>query len=259
MSLLDEPVPEDDLARERTRVFEEFLVSESPHYNYVDDILHMLQEEQSRLIINIDDLRDYNRQYTDGLLKQPVDYLPAFDAALLNIVIQKHNPQKHFIEGKSFRVGFSGSFGDHHVSPRNLHAAYLGKMISLEGIVTRCSLVRPKMLRSVHYCPDTRLFHARLYRDATMSTSNLPPTTSITPQTDDEGHLLQTEFGLSTFRDHQRISIQEMPERSPAGQLPRSTDVILDDDLVDKCKPGDRIQLVGVYRSIGGGASGAFK
>ena len=132
-------------------------------------------------------------------------------------------------------------------------------MISLEGIVTRCSLVRPKMLKSVHFCADTGLFHAREYRDAATTTSNLPPTSSVTPQQDDDGHLLEMEYGFCEFRDHQRISIQEMPERSPAGQLPRSTDVILDGDLVDKCKPGDRIQLVGVYRSVGGGASGSFK
>lgn len=131
-------------------------------------------------------------------------------------------------------------------------------MISLEGIVTRCSLVRPKMLKSVHYCPAKENWVQRTYRDAT-STSNLPPTSSITPQTDDDGNPLQTEYGLCLFRDHQRISIQEMPERAPAGQLPRSTDVVLDDDLVDKCKPGDRIQLVGVYRSLGGGAGGGFK
>ena len=138
-------------------------------------------------------------------------------------------------------------------------ATHINTMVSIEGIVTRCSLVRPKMLKSVHYCPETHEFHAREYRDATTSTGNLPPTTSLTPQTDDDGHPLQTEYGFCTFSDHQRISIQEMPERAPPGQLPRSIDVILDDDLVDKCKPGDRIQLVGVFRSLGGGGAGGFK
>ncbi|KZT23858.1 ATP dependent DNA helicase [Neolentinus lepideus HHB14362 ss-1] len=259
MSLLDEPVTQDDQMRDRMRVFEEFLTSDSPHFNYREDIARMLREDRNRLIVNIDDLRDYRRDFADGLLKQPVDFVPALDDALLSVIKQVYDTEKHVIENKVYHVGLSGSFGDHHVSPRTLLASHIGKMISLEGIVTRCSLVRPKMLKSVHYCPDTKLFHAREYRDATMSTSNLPPTSTVTPQKDDEGHELETEFGYCVFRDHQRISIQEMPERAPAGQLPRSTDIILDDDMVDKCKPGDRIQLVGVYRSVGGGASGAFK
>lgn len=259
MSLLDDPIAQDDLMKDRSRVFEEFLDADTDAYNYRDDILTMLRKDERRLIVNIDDLRDYRRDFADGLLKEPVDYLPALEDALAKIVERVFEKDKHEIEGKTYRVGFSGSFGDHHVSPRHLRASQLGKMISLEGIVTRCSLVRPKMLKSVHYCPDTGMFHAREYRDATTTTSNLPPTSSVTPQTDDEGRTLQMEYGYCEFRDHQRISIQEMPERAPAGQLPRSTDVILDGDLVDKCKPGDRIQLVGVYRSVGGGASGSFK
>jgi DNA replication licensing factor MCM3 len=252
--MLDDASPEDVILTERQHKFEEFLQSE-----YTDEISGLVRNtDQTRLIVNVDVLRDYKRDFADGLLREPVEYLPALDLALREVIKATVGEEKAG-DLERFNVGLSGSFGDHQVSPRTLSASHLGKMISLEGIITRCSLVRPKMLKSVHYCPETRLFHERPYRDGTSSISNLPPTSSITPQHDDEGHQLQMEYGLCTFRDHQRISIQEMPERAPAGQLPRSTDIILDDDLVDKCKPGDRIQLVGVYRSIGGGSSGAFR
>lgn len=48
-----------------------------------------------------------------------------------------------------------------------------------------------------------------------------------------------------------------MPERAPAGQLPRGVDVLMDDDMVDRCKPGDRLQLVGIFRSLGNRNAGS--
>ena len=54
-----------------------------------------------------------------------------------------------------------------------------------------------------------------------------------------------------------------MPECAPPGQLPRSINVVLQNDLVDKLKPGDRVEVTGVYRAvpnmIGGMTRGTFK
>ncbi|KAJ3305034.1 MCM DNA helicase complex subunit [Kappamyces sp. JEL0829] len=173
-----------------------------------------------------------------------MDYLPAFEQAVKDVANTIRPTES------AFYVGLEGSFGENMVSPRNMNSSHLGKTICIEAIVTRCSLVRPKVARSVHYCEATQLFHAREYRDG-LSLSNDMPTGSVYPKEDDNGNPLTTEFGYSTYRDFQMIYVQEMPERSPAGQMPRPIDVMCDDDLVDKVKPGDRVTIVGTYRSRG--------
>lgn len=112
------------------------------------------------------------------------------------------------------------------------------------------SLVHPKVIRSVHYSEQEKKHYAREYSDA-LSSTNPIPSGSVYPTESESGNPLVTEFGHCIYRDHQTITIQEMPERAPPGQLPRSVDVVLDDDLVDKAKPGDRVSIVGIYRSLG--------
>ena len=117
------------------------------------------------------------------------------------------------------------------------------------------------MVKSVHFCPATGKTLERQYTDLTSFEAY--PSTAAYPTQDDDGNPLQTEFGLSKYKDHQTMSVQEMPEKAPAGQLPRSVDIIVDNDLVDQAKPGDRIQIIGSYRCMpgkqGGYTTGSFR
>ncbi|KAI3329218.1 MCM2/3/5 family-domain-containing protein [Xylariaceae sp. AK1471] len=241
----------DEAAKERIRLAEEFLDPHDQHArSYRSDIILMLQKNQRRLVVNLDHVRDHNAELAEGLLFDPFDYTLAFNYALKKVVetIPQARPdQTH--EDVLYYCAWAGSFGLNTCNPRTLSSNHLNHMVSIEGIVTRCSLIRPKVVRSVHYNEKKNVFHYRDYRDQTMTAG--VTTSSVYPQEDDEGNPLLTEYGFCTYRDHQTISIQEMPERAPAGQLPRGVDVVLDDDLVDKVKPGDRIQLVGIFRTLG--------
>lgn len=55
-------------------------------------------------------------------------------------------------------------------------------------------------------------------------------------------------YDKSKMIDWQKIVLQERPEEVPPGQLPRSIEVVLTDELVDAARPGDRIVVVGIVR-----------
>lgn len=206
----------------------------------------MIKTECQRLVVNINDLRKKLPIRAKALLENSVEEIVLFQNALKEFITHQDTTFSNKFE--EFLVAFEGSFGTKHVTPRNLTSNLIGSIIAVEGIVTKCSLVRPKIVRSVHYCPATKKKLERKYNDLTSFSAY--PSSSVYPTKDEDGNLLETEFGLSTYKDHQTLTIQEMPEKAPAGQLPRSIDVIADNDLVDQCKPGDRVLIVGPYRCL---------
>lgn len=234
------------------RTFMDFLDQDVGQGVYMDKIRSMITQGRHRLLIDMADLRNFNLDLTRRLIRNPGEYFQPFSDALVEVT--RNVDPKYLREGQQIQVGFEGQFGFHKLTPRELLSPFLGSLVSVEGIVTKCSLVRPKVVKSVHYCPTTGEFTSREYRDITSVTGL--PTGSVYPTRDDQGNLLVTEFGLCKYKDHQTISMQEVPENSAPGQLPRSVDIILEDDLVDTCKPGDRVTVVGIYKAIPGKSKG---
>ncbi|EDQ31148.1 DNA replication licensing factor MCM3 [Enterocytozoon bieneusi H348] len=188
----------------------------------------------NRLIIDVNDMREFDKELTHFILSEPMKIIPIM--------------QEITEDDINLKFGFMGSFGNNLVTPRLINSNFIGKMICCQGIITSISLVRPKIQKSVHYDEKTMLFYQKIYRDRTMIT-HLPPTTTSYP-TINEGNILTFEYGLSSYCDFQTFILQEVPENSPPGQLPRSIKCIVSDDLCDTIKPGDRINAYGIYKSF---------
>lgn len=252
-------VVDDREMREAQRDYLDFLDDDQDQGIYQSKVRDMIGENKARLIVNINDLRRRNEARAAKLMNNAFEELLAFQRALKDLVASVDATYAKQYE--EFFIGLEGSFGNKHVTPRTLTSRLLGSMVCVEGIITKCSLVRPKVVRSVHYCPATKKTMERKYTD--MTSLDAFPSSAIYPTKDEENNPLETEFGLSIYKDHQTITVQEMPEKAPAGQLPRSVDIILDNDLVDMVKPGDRVQVIGTYRCLpgkkGGFTSGTFR
>lgn len=137
-----------------------------------------------------------------------------------------------------YYVNFDGNFGRNHVTPRGLRAEILNQYVAVSGIVTRMSIVKPRLQTSVHYCEENKrgyFFHKddkynlnllAKAQDQTKHEENLDDNQGFRTH-DNQGNPLSAEYGYCVYRDYQEITIQEMPERAPTGQLPRSIRVIL--------------------------------
>lgn len=228
------------------------------------EIQNMVNRNQKRLSLNIDNLRQSSPELLATLIKNPLKVIPKFEDHLHDLVEELQNSsgkvktQKNdntVVRKRIYTVTFEGSFGRNMISPRGLTADLSNQLVCIQGIVTRMSIVRPKLEASVHYCEETKNGTVRDYIDEyslSLNSSNLVSgnigedskvasyTSNTVPKKDNHGNPYSFEYGLSSFRDFQTVLVQEPPERTPVGQLPRSVEVVLRDDLVDKIKPGDR-------------------
>jgi len=251
----------DTFRHERQAWFREFIHPNSGE-SYAKKVEEMTSEGKNRLIINLSDIRERSPEEYKHIITRPMDCLPAYEAALKTYVDNNNELDPKLGTFDQYKVSVEGPFGSHRLGPRQVMATHLTRMVCVEGIVIKASAVRPKIVKSVHYCDVTKAFSQMSYRDGT-DFSEAGRTGNVYPTHDADKNPLTTEFGLCEFRNHQKIYIQDMPERTEAGTMPRTIEVIVEDDLVDSCKPGDRVQMIGVYRAMAGralgSASGRFK
>ena len=222
----------------------------------------------TRITLDINKMRETYPDLAEYLIKYPLKLIPIIENQI-NALNNELKGEKQAIREKiatkrneRLYINIRGMLGSNLISPRGLNADLTNQYVGVQGIVTKVSTVHPKLVQSCHYCENTKAGFMKEYNDpvAIQETNNKMNSgilgnangynNNAIPSRDLNQNPLTFEYGYSQFKDYQTIHIQEPPERTPIGSLPNSIEVILENDLVDQVKPGDRIQVNGVFKSI---------
>lgn len=128
---------------------------------------------------------------------------------------------------------------------RQLRSAHIGKLISISGTVTRTSEIRPELSLGTFICEACKTV-----------VPNVEQTFKYTEPTQCPNPICMNrvgwrlDIGKSTFVDWQKIKLQESAHEIPTGSMPRSMDIIVRGEMVDRAKAGEKCIFTGTLIAV---------
>ena len=130
----------------------------------------------------------------------------------------------------------------HKSRMRALNPKDINHLVSIQGIIIKTSEIYPDMKDAHFRCTKcgyvvmSQIDRGRLNEPTICNSCNTR-------------HGFELVHNLSSFTDKQFTKMQETPETVPEGETPQNVTMIMYDDMVDGCKPGDRVDIIGIYRA----------
>lgn len=121
---------------------------------------------------------------------------------------------------------------------RDIRSNKIGSLMSILGTVTRTSEVRPELYRACFTCD----LCSAVIEGVEQVFKYTEPTAC--PSCENQSYFT-LNVSKSQFIDWQRIRIQENSNEIPTGSMPRTLDVILRGETVERAKPGDKCKFTG--------------
>lgn len=131
------------------------------------------------------------------------------------------------------------------VSIREVKADSIGKLVSVRGIVTRCTEVKPMMVVATYTCDRCG---AETYQPVNalsfMPQADCP---SEDCRVNKSGGRLYLQTRGSKFVKFQELKIQEHSDQVPIGHIPRSVTIMCRGEVTRGAQPGDHVVITGVF------------
>jgi len=206
---------------------------------YKAQVAVMRQNDRSTLHVDFQHLENQDYLLADAIKSSHYRYEIFLRKAIQNFV-RKVDPSYVQEEGgdREFWVGFYNMSEASKI--RQLKTDHIGTLSAVSGTVTRTSEVRPELVFGSFTCLECRT----LVRDVEQQFRWTEPSQCSNPGCSNrQKWLLNME--QSKFVDWQRVRVQENADEIPPGAMPRTIEVILRNETVERAKPGDKCIFVG--------------
>jgi replicative DNA helicase Mcm len=206
-------------------------------YKYFDKINNMIATSSSFITVDYIDFDSFNPLLARDITHKPDEMLASFNEAVISILSEIHPEYVDEIKDH-IRV----RIGNYAVQKglRDINADVINKLLGVSGMVVRSSEVKPFGKKIAYRCLNCNHINVSQLKGLSIK----KPQRCINCSEKE----LEMDIENSLFIDFQLVRLQELPEDLPAGQLPHYIEVTILGDLVDQCRPGDRIMLTGVVR-----------
>jgi replicative DNA helicase Mcm len=207
------------------------------NYKYFDRINNLMAANSISLVVDYIDFDTFKPELAKLITNEPDEMFDAFNKAIFNVLYEIHPDYANEIQN-NIKV----RIGNYTVqkSLREINAEVINKLVGVSGMVVRSSEVKP-LAKKIGY----RCLNCGGITEAQLQGLVLKKPLKCGKCSEKE---LEMDPDTSLFTDFQMVRLQELPEDLPAGHLPHYLEVTVIGDLVDQCRPGDRILLTGIVR-----------
>lgn len=231
--------------------FGEFITGFFPEQNigfhpYLEQLQKMRNTDFTTLFVDYEDLQHFNEELLNVVVQSYYRFEPALKRAIneilrnqveLQLSSSSDTPLRPMREASVAIVNYPAV-----VKIRDLKTERIGELLSVSGTVTRTSEVRPELVSGTFRCVACGSLVRDIEQQFKYTEPDMCPNSELYCTNRREWTLVAHE---SKFADWQKVRIQENSHEIPSGSMPRSFDVVLRNDMVERAKAGDKAIFTG--------------
>ncbi|XP_021078289.1 DNA replication licensing factor MCM7 isoform X1 [Mus pahari] len=250
-------------------------------FKYGTQLVQLAHREQVALYVDLDDIAEDDPELVDSICENAKRYsklfadvvqelLPGYkekevvNKDVLDVYIEHRlmmeqrsrdpgavrNPQNQYPSElmRRFELYFQGPSSSKPRVIREVRADSVGKLLTVRGIVTRVSEVKPRMVVATYTCDQCGAETYQPIQSPTFMPLIMCPSQEC--QTNRSGGRLYLQTRGSKFIKFQEMKIQEHSDQVPVGNIPRSITVVLEGENTRIAQPGDHVSVTGIFLPV---------